>query len=197
MRKTIVPAILCAVMLLSACGGEEKKEVSVFEPQESAVETQQEIAEVQTEQETAEDQTDQEIAENQNDQQDGQTVEQQSEEPVDQPAEQPAEQDETVDDETDVLTEDQAYNAVINYCKATIPGFDGEINDEGYTEYWNVSTNENGEIVVLYRSYTAAQTIYYVDPASGETYVTEFVPGITDEEQKTGETFNARDYLQE
>ena len=40
----------------------------------------------------------------------------------------------------------------------------------------------------------AAQIRYYVDPTSGDTYVTEFVPGITDEEQKTGETFNIRDY---
>jgi hypothetical protein len=93
------------------------------------------------------------------------------------------------------LTEEQAYTAVINYCKANDPNFSEEANSEGYTEYWNVSTNENGEIVVLYRSYTAAQIIYYVNPTSGETYVAEFVPGITDEEQKTGETFNARDYL--
>ena len=102
---------------------------------------------------------------------------------------------EETENKNEVISEDQAYNAVINYCKATNPDFDAEINSEGYTEYWDVSTDENGKIVVLYRSYTAAQIRYYVDPASGETYVTEFVPGITDEEQKTGETFNARDYL--
>ena len=102
---------------------------------------------------------------------------------------------EETENKNEVISEDQAYNAVINYCKATNPDFDAEINSEGYTEYWDVSTDENGKIVVLYRSYTAAQIRYYVDPASGETYVTEFVPGITDEEQKTGETFNARNYL--
>lgn len=103
-------------------------------------------------------------------------------------------QTQAADVEDEVISEQQAYNAVINYCKATNPGFEGEVNSAGYTEYWDVSTNENGEIVVLYRSYTAAQIRYYVDPASGDTYVTEFVPGITDEEQKTGETFNIRDY---
>ena len=36
---------------------------------------------------------------------------------------------------------------------------------------------------------------YYVNPSTGETYVTELVPGIIDEEQKTDETFNVRDYL--
>ncbi len=104
-------------------------------------------------------------------------------------------QNEETENKNEVISEDQAYNAVINYCKTTNPDFDAEINSEGYTEYWDVSTDENGKIVVLYRSYTAAQIRYYIDPASGETYVTEFVPGITDEEQKTGETFNAKDYL--
>ena len=95
------------------------------------------------------------------------------------------------------ITEDEAYKAVINYNKAIESGIDDEMNTEGYTEYWDVSTNEDGQIVVLYRSYTAAQIRYYVNPISGETYITEFVPGIIDEEQKTGETFNARDYLTE
>lgn len=104
-------------------------------------------------------------------------------------------QNQTVEDQSQVITEDQAYNAVINYCKATNPDFSEVMNSEGYTEYWDVSTNENGEIVVLYRSYTAAQIRYYVNKASGETYITEFVPGITDEEQRTDETFNVRDYL--
>lgn len=102
---------------------------------------------------------------------------------------------EDITEKSDKLTEDQAYTAVINYNKAIGSGYDDELNTEGYTEYWDVSTNENGEIVVLYRSYTAAQIRYYVDPTSGETHVTELVPGIIDEEQKNGETFNARDYL--
>ena len=96
----------------------------------------------------------------------------------------------------DRLTEDQAYTAVINYNKSIGSGYDEDINSEGYSEYWDVSTNEDGTIVVLYRSYTAAQIRYYVDPVSGETYITELVPGIKDEEEKTGETFNARDYLE-
>ena len=93
------------------------------------------------------------------------------------------------------LTEDEAYTAVINYNKAIGSGITGETNSEGYTEYFSVSTNEDGKIVVLYRSYTAAQIRYYVDPVTGDTYVTEFVPGITDDEQPNGETFNAREYL--
>ncbi len=106
-----------------------------------------------------------------------------------------ADQEPSADSNAETISEEQAYNAVINYCKANNPDFSAEPNSEGYTEYWDASTNENGEIVVLYRSYTAAQTRYYVDPVSGETRVTELVPGIIDEEQETGETFNARDYL--
>ncbi|MCR5558486.1 MAG: hypothetical protein K6F75_13115 [Butyrivibrio sp.] len=113
---------------------------------------------------------------------------------ADQP-EQNAVQTENADANTDAITEDQAYVAVINYNEAIGSGIDGEINSEGYTEYWDVSTNEDNKIVVLYRSYTGAQIRYYVDPISGETYVTELVPGIIDEEQENGEKFNARDYL--
>ena len=81
------------------------------------------------------------------------------------------EADTTLDNGADSISEDQAYAA------------------------WDVSTNEDGEIVVLYRSYTAAQTRYYIDSVTGDTYVTELVPGIIDDEQRTGETFNVRDYL--
>ena len=49
--------------------------------------------------------------------------------------------------------------------------------------------------MVLFRSYTGAQIRYYIDRATGETYVTEFVPGITAQEQQTEERLNVRDYL--
>ena len=37
--------------------------------------------------------------------------------------------------------------------------------------------------------------VIYVDIATGYTTITEFVPGITDGETSTGESFNAWDYL--
>ena len=126
MKKTVFAVVLCAVILLSACGGKKKENADI--------------------------------------------------------APQP-------------LSKEQAYDAVLKYNKAIGSGIDDEINSDGYTEYWYVSTNDDGLIVVLYRSFTAAQIRYYVDPVSGETYVTEFVAGIIDVEQKTEETFNARDYL--
>ena len=95
----------------------------------------------------------------------------------------------------DVITKEQALEAVKNYCFANNPDLEGMIGSEDYTVYFDVSTNESNEIVVLYRAYTGAQIRYYVDPASGDVYVTELVPGIIDDEQKTDETFNIRDYL--
>lgn len=163
-RMKLLPAILVAAMLLSACG-EEQQDVSapVVEPIEAVTDTQQEA--------------------------NGQQPAQQG------MPDQPAAQTEDASDNTGVITEEQAYNAVINYNKAIGSGIDEELNSDGITEYWDVYTNEEGKIVVLYRSYTAAQIRYYIDPVSGEAYVTELVPGIIDEEQKNGETFNARDYL--
>ncbi len=93
------------------------------------------------------------------------------------------------------LSNDQALEAIRNYCIANNPDLEGMSDSDDYTLYWDVSTSDAGETVVLYRSYTGAQIRYYIDPDSGETYVTELVPGIIDEEQKTDESFNAREYL--
>ncbi|MCR5157160.1 MAG: hypothetical protein K6C96_10825 [Butyrivibrio sp.] len=93
------------------------------------------------------------------------------------------------------ITEEQALNAVRKYCITTQPDLEDMVNSDDYTIYWEVSTNDAGEIVVLYRSYTAALLRYYIDPATGDTYVTEQVPGIIDDEQKNGETLNIREYI--
>ncbi|SEQ35557.1 hypothetical protein SAMN02910369_01638 [Lachnospiraceae bacterium NE2001] len=98
--------------------------------------------------------------------------------------------------EADIITEEEALTGIKNYCYSQNAELkDMESSDE-YTIYWEITTNENSEIVVLYRSYTGAQIRYYIDPSSGKTYSTEFVPGITDEEEKTDETLNVRDYLE-
>ena len=93
------------------------------------------------------------------------------------------------------ISEEQALEAVRNYCIEANPDLEAMSASDDYTLYWDVSRNEAGQIVVLYRSYTGAQIRYYVDPDSGDTYVTELVPGITDEETRTDEVFNVRDHL--
>ncbi len=93
------------------------------------------------------------------------------------------------------LSNEQALSAIKNYCFANNPDLEAMSGSDDYSIYWDVSNNDAGETVVLYRSYTGAQISYHIDPDSGETYVTEFVPGITDEEQRTDETFNVRAYM--
>ncbi|MBE6863041.1 MAG: hypothetical protein E7495_00495 [Ruminococcus flavefaciens] len=95
----------------------------------------------------------------------------------------------------DALTEEQALDAIKNYCFSRNPGLKDMVESGEYNIYWNVISNDANEIVVLYRAYTSAQMRYYISKASGETYVTELVPGIIDEEQRTDENFNIRDYL--
>ncbi|MCR5032347.1 MAG: hypothetical protein K6A92_05740 [Lachnospiraceae bacterium] len=94
------------------------------------------------------------------------------------------------------ITEEQALGAIRNYCLENNPDLEDMLGSEDYTLYFDVSTNEEGRIVVLYRSYTGAQVRYYIDPDSGETYVTEFVPGITEEEERTDETLNVKDHME-
>ncbi len=93
------------------------------------------------------------------------------------------------------LTEEQALTAVQNYCRISNPDLERIEKDGEYPVYWDVSSTDEHEIVVLFRSYTGAQIRYYIDPASGDTYVTEFVPGISAEEERTDERLNVWDYL--
>ena len=94
------------------------------------------------------------------------------------------------------LTDDQLLSAIRNYCFQSNPDLKDIVDAGEYPTYWEIEPGHDNETVVLFRSYTGAQIRYYINPASGDTYVTEFVPGITDEEQKTDESFNVNDYLQ-
>ncbi len=122
------------------------------------------------------------------------TTEQEVPEEQKMPDEQGASDEQGVPEEMDI-TEDQALEAVKEYCHINNPDLKDIEDDEEYPTYWEVSTNEDNQIVVLFRSYTGALVRYYVDPTTGETYVTEFVPGITDEEERTDESFNIKDYM--
>lgn len=108
------------------------------------------------------------------------------------------ESDSTKDDESsaDSITDDEALNAIKNYCYENYPDVK-ELEESGeYEVYWNVESSDDKQIVVAFRSYTAAIVRFYIDSATGETYITEYVSGITDEEKPTGETFNVKDYFE-
>lgn len=95
------------------------------------------------------------------------------------------------------ITEDNALAAIRKYVEINQPDL-ADMEDSGdYTIYFEVESSDENQIVVLYRSYTAAQTRYYVDRETGDVYVTELVPGIIDEETRNDETFNIRYYIDE
>ncbi|MBR0440316.1 MAG: hypothetical protein IJK25_00110 [Firmicutes bacterium] len=171
-KNLLLPVVLCTAMLMTACSGQTPAESSVEkEPIETVAATEASAAETPTEAHAAEETAITTEAE----------------------AAAPAENSEnTVTEASGAITQDQAMDAVLNYFKADFPDY--EIDSE-HGEYWEVVTGDNGEIKVIHKSYTGAFNFYYVDPATGETYVTELVPGIIDEEQKTGETFNVNDYM--
>ncbi len=95
------------------------------------------------------------------------------------------------------ITDDQALAAIKNYCYQSNPELSEKEGSDDYTFYWNVESSDEKQIVVAYRSYTAAIVRYYINPDTGDTYVTEFVPDIMEEEQRTEEEFNVRDYMSE
>ncbi len=93
------------------------------------------------------------------------------------------------------LTDEQAVSAIRHYCYIQNPDLERMVNAGEAPVYWDISSSSESQIVVVFRSYTGALNRYYIDPVSGATYVTEQVPGIIDEEQRTDESLNAWDYL--
>lgn len=103
--------------------------------------------------------------------------------------------DEQKESDVEKISDDQAQTAIQEYCYSKNPDLKNMVNDDQYTVYWEVSSSEENEVVILFRSYTGALNYYYIDRNTGDVYVTECVPGIIDEEQKTDETFNIKNYL--
>lgn len=92
------------------------------------------------------------------------------------------------------LSDEQALMAIRNYCCVCNRDLEEIISRDEYPVYWEVSSSDEKQVVILFRSYTSAQIRYYTDRVTGETYVTEFMPGISTEETLTEESFNAKDY---
>lgn len=95
------------------------------------------------------------------------------------------------------LSDEQALSAIKNYCYSINPDLESIVNSKEYPVYWEIASSDEHKTVVLFRSYTGVLVRYYIDCATGETYSTEFVPGITAEEQRTDESFNINDYFSE
>ena len=94
-----------------------------------------------------------------------------------------------------LLTEEQALTAVRQYGILGSPELERFAESGEYQVSWELADSNEEQIVVLLRSYTGAEVRYYIDRATGDAYVTEFMPGITPEEERTEETLNVRDYL--
>ena len=97
--------------------------------------------------------------------------------------------------ESDSLTDETALTAIQNYCYASNETLEDIVNSGEHEVWWVVESSDESRIVVLYRSYTGADVRYYIDRASGDTYVTEFVDGITESEQMKDESLNVFEYL--
>ena len=92
------------------------------------------------------------------------------------------------------LTDEEAIIAIRNYCYIRNPDLAELVNGGEYPVCWELLSSDGNQTLVLFRSYTGAQKRYYIDRVSGDAYVTELVPGIIDEEQRTDESLNVWDY---
>jgi len=88
------------------------------------------------------------------------------------------------------LTDEMVFDAIHNYCVIENPE-----NASLDADSWEIVSSDDSQVVVLFRAYTGAEIRYYVDRVTGDTYVTEFVSGIMDEEQMSDVTLNAREHI--
>ena len=93
------------------------------------------------------------------------------------------------------MSDEQALAAVKRYCMSQNPDLEEIVKAGEHEVFWQISEHSEEQIVILFHSYTGADVRYYIDPVSGEAYVTEFVSGVTAEEQRTDETLNVWDYM--
>ena len=93
------------------------------------------------------------------------------------------------------LTDEQALAAVAKYCTIDNPDLESIVDAGEYPTYWEIVSSNEQQVVVLFRSYTGAQVRYYIDRATGEAHITDFVPGITPEEMPREESLNVWNYL--
>lgn len=91
------------------------------------------------------------------------------------------------------LTNEQALTAITDYLYKE---YGQERLSGDAPSYWNVDETQTDDktVVVNWRSYTAAHVYFYIDRATGETYVMESEPG-SQKKVKTEKKFNAKDYL--
>ena len=94
------------------------------------------------------------------------------------------------------LDEDTALRAIENYLAEYNESMYEMLKNEEYGVADGVYTTEDETIVVWLRTYTGAYVNYYIDPLSGETYVTETSP-LTENTVETplDETLNAWEYV--
>ena len=89
----------------------------------------------------------------------------------------------------------EAIDAVKKYNFESIPGLEEMTKSDDYTIYWDIASEDDNQIVGIFRSYTGSINRYYIDKKTGEVYETVQVPGIIDDEEKTGERLNIKDYI--
>lgn len=89
-----------------------------------------------------------------------------------------------------LITDEMALDAIHDRCVLENPD-----NVELGGDHWIVESSDDNQVVVLFIAYTGAEIRYYVDRVTGDTYVTEFVSGIMDEEQMSDVTLNAREHI--
>lgn len=95
----------------------------------------------------------------------------------------------------DEVTDSLALSAIQYYCYDRNPELEGIVSAGEYPVSWEIESSDAQQVVVLFRSYTGALVRYYIDRATGDTRVTDFMPGITPEEVPSEEQLNVWDYF--
>lgn len=100
-------------------------------------------------------------------------------------------EDLTADVSKNHITEETAYEGVLNYCRTVYDWSIAEDNPD--IMYLELGEETETEYQVIFRSYTGTFVYFHVDKSSGTTRLTEYVPNLGIEEDAG--TIELYDYL--
>ena len=98
------------------------------------------------------------------------------------------------------LTRSQIFEGVFNYSVEDNPDLLTSKQEGKYMVGWCMEEDDYpedeypDEISVSVRSYTGATETFYVNKYTGDVRITQFAPGIMEEPEEMGDTFNVHDY---
>lgn len=96
--------------------------------------------------------------------------------------------------DTEPLTDELALTGFTNYLYHKVKNLQDILDERKYPCTWGISSSNERQILIMYKSHTGALYRYHIDRKTGKTYATRYYVE-TNSYRKIKESFNVRDYV--